>query len=705
LSRGTGKKIKFCCSDFLPELQKIDRMTEGEQYLACLKHVDHLLEQEPGRDRACLLAARCRLLGATDQPEAARKAVAKFLAKHPDNQIALSEAAVLLVARDARGALRLLQRALRAAAGAVSSRTYEALGLVAGGLLRAGFGQSARALWQLQADIVEEDERVLNVLAAMSRAGDIPLLLREDAPMAACPADAPWKERFEEAARPLNVGDWQTVAERFAALAAEFPAAPSVWRNLALVRGWLADNAGSSEAWRKYAALRAGEPDGLEDAVEAEATAMFLSNDPLGDRLKMFKLVWTVKEAERAQEALSSSPRTPPVPFDPAQFSDEQSPPPKAACMLLDRPMPDSAEGLSLETVPRLLGQALLYGRQTDREARLEVMGVAADEVPAVMALVREVAGEALAQHANQEVVGEWSASQKLLRAAWQPPRGISGEQLRAMLVEYLRRAIMEQWPNLKLGVLDGRSPREAAADEKYRVRVMAAIMVLAYWVEQTSGQLDVNELRSQLGLPALEPIDPRRQPLDGVPTTRIGRVEAEGLTDEELVLAYLHAGTFGVRPAMRKFAEAIAKRPSFAGRDEQLDAFATLARTEEDLDRALEYVEQGRRATEAKKHPSGSWDLMELSLRFSQRNGQEAMRLIDHLQRQHLEEPGVAEALTRMLIDVGLLNPDGTPAIEPEMAEAAAAQEEASAGEPGKLWTPDSAEPSGGGGKLWTPG
>jgi hypothetical protein len=95
----------------------------------------------------------------------------------------------------------------------------------------------------------------------------------------------------------------------------------------------------------------------------------------------------------------------------------------------------------------------------------------------------------------------------------------------------------------------------------------------------------------------------------------------------------------------------------------------------------------------------------MELTLRFAQRNGNEVMRLIDHLQRHHLEEPGVAEALTRMLIDVGLLNPDGTPAIDPSMADAAAVGEEAPAAEPGKLWTPDSVEPGGGGGKLWTPG
>ena len=59
----------------------------------------------------------------------------------------------------------------------------------------------------------------------------------------------------------------------------------------------------------------------------------------------------------------------------------------------------------------------------------------------------------------------------------------------------------------------------------------------------------------------------------------------------------------------------------------------------------------------------------MELSLRFAERDGRQATRLIQHLQDRHLEEPGVREALTRMLIDVGLLRPDGTPAFGPGAA------------------------------------
>ena len=36
---GTGKKIKFCCSDLVSELDKVQRMVEGDQRVACLDYI------------------------------------------------------------------------------------------------------------------------------------------------------------------------------------------------------------------------------------------------------------------------------------------------------------------------------------------------------------------------------------------------------------------------------------------------------------------------------------------------------------------------------------------------------------------------------------------------------------------------------------------------------------------------------------------
>ena len=271
------------------------------------------------------------------------------------------------------------------------------------------------------------------------------------------------------------------------------------------------------------------------------------------------------------------------------------------------------------------------------------------------------------------------------------------------MVDRHVHEIIFERWPDLKLGVLDGRTPREAAAEAASQSRVLAAILVLEQWTDALPGAMDFNELRGQLGLPTLGPIDPKDGLPKRFPLVRLARLIVEDLSDDELCAVYHRASAFNVRAAMRKFAQAIVDRPSMAGRGEYLDAFATLARTEDDLSQAIAQIDRGRKATEKAGESSAMWDLMELSYRFASHDGHEAGRLLKHIEQNHITEPGVSETLTRMLIDIGLLRPDGTPAAMPEgMASAPEATE--SFEEPSGLWTPESAQAGSGGGKLWTP-
>ena len=62
------------------------------------------------------------------------------------------------------------------------------------------------------------------------------------------------------------------------------------------------------------------------------------------------------------------------MPGDLRMLAGENEVPPKGYFSLLDRPQPESAKGLTADTVPRIVGQVLVYGKQTDREARAELI-------------------------------------------------------------------------------------------------------------------------------------------------------------------------------------------------------------------------------------------------------------------------------------------------------------------------------------------
>lgn len=696
---GCDKKIKFCCPDLLGELQKIERMLEGEQNIACLNHIEQLQKQEP--DRACLLALKGMLYRALGQWDEFRANAATFVEKHPENPSALAESAIAAAPlQGGSAAVGILQGAIAACDGGIRPRVYEAIGIVAQVLLSEGQWLAGRALLQLQTAIHQDDERPVEMLIELNRSADVPLLLKDDPVVEPCPEDAPWKDRFEEAVAPVASGNWQAAAGKLAALTEEIPDSPTIWRNLATLRGWLADTSGCTDALRKYAATE----DALEDAVEAEARAMLLAESPLGDPLEILAVNFPIKEVEHFQAGLALESRVVEFSLDPSAMGDDDTPPPRATYMVLDHPIPEKAEGLALQTVPRLLAQAMLYGRQTDCEARLEVVGVSRDDLEQVQTVLEETAADAIdLQSGKEEVIARTSASHQLLQRNWRLPRDATAEQLAPLAAAHTRDALLERWPQLKLGIFQGRSPAEVAGDESCRVRLLAAMMVLESWGERVPSDFDFNQLRSRLGLPVLEPVNPSDEDIQSVPLVRLSRVTVEQASDEDLCLGYRRAVAFGATAAQQKYARAILDRTSLAGSTEQLSSYRTLAETEADSEKALQYIEQGRSAAESAGQSCALWDLMELSFRFARGDASHLQRLVEHLQARHIEEPGVAEALTQFLVGAGAIHPDGTPVQPPPREEPPMAAGVESSDESRKLWTPDSEQP-GGGKKLWTP-
>ena len=352
---GTGKKIKFCCPDFLPELQKIDRMLDGEQYIGCLQHIEHLRQQPANHDRPCLLAQETYLLRVTEQHEAAKSRAVEFLEKHPANQTALAECCIAsTIEGDTKKAMSYLQRAFREAKGTVLWRLYEAAKFLTAQLMHENKLLAVRELLQFLMHAGQKDPSLVKLMMEFYKSDGVPLLLKDGGALPAPPPDVPWRQRLRGIAgfeRPWRLGNVARKADRLVQRSPQFAGHLEGDRPR---DGALGDNAGCIAALRKDVAVDSS----LEETVESEARAMFLSDDPLRDTVEVMRVVWTVTDVDRLNEALLSEPRLRPVPFNPADLATAESPPPKAVFMLLDRPLVESAEDLAFDAIPQFIGQA-----------------------------------------------------------------------------------------------------------------------------------------------------------------------------------------------------------------------------------------------------------------------------------------------------------------------------------------------------------
>ena len=252
---GTGKKIKFCCPDFLPELEKIDRMIEGEQFNACLQNIDQLEAKGPIPGLPDGIQ-----VGVAEGHRSSRRGAGlrgRFRQSLSAKLGGLVEAALAAaVSEGGPAAMAKLQRAIGLCNGHIQSRVYEAASVVASVLIHEGHWSAGRALLQFLSTLDPEDRECMERLIAINGSGEIPLLLKCDPPMLPCPPDAPWRAKFEAAMSFMNLAQWQETADRLTALSAETPDAPAVWNNLAVVRSWLADEAGALRRGRNSLAWR-----------------------------------------------------------------------------------------------------------------------------------------------------------------------------------------------------------------------------------------------------------------------------------------------------------------------------------------------------------------------------------------------------------------------------------------------------------------
>jgi tetratricopeptide (TPR) repeat protein len=723
---GTGKKIKFCCSDLVGDLEQLDRLIEGDQISAALDQVKRLEEKHPGRP--CLMATRTKLELSTKQYAAAAETSGRFLGAFPENPLALGQAAIAdAVAGRIQEAAALFDKARAAALTAGRDAAGEGqdvspeLVRIAATLIQAaaqtghvGFAQGL-VEWLGDRGLGSDEER--RMLAAIVGSAGVPPALRTKVMLEEARGDESWKPDFDAAVAHARAWRLSKALTAFRALRGVAAASPQLHTNIAAVCEMLARPIEASEAWLGLATL----PDTpADDAIEATGRAIALETEANPDRSPQIRFANRIGSLnlpageegttalELLEDKLRHDPHCEPATLDRSSWVARNAAPPRSAWRVYDDGDP-----------ARLLASLLIFGRQTDREPEAVLQGFEPD-VEAAAPLVGAVLGCTVGPSAGDPAAmpgvtpTQWLlGSQFRMAMSTTPPTPpAAGEPtlfdtLMACQQDALWKRFAAVWPETPLPELLGKTPRQALADAEGRRRVEALLNEGEATARRPDASAAWAAMRQTLGLPTPPRIE-SQQPLGEVPPMLWHRLDMAAVPIDQLRGVFVTALDAGFELAAESAATALIDRPEVTPAD-RWEALGALAERADSSVRKLELLGELRGLAKELKVSSGMLDVAELRIRMQRGDEAEATRLLQHLQQVHAGDRQVIQALAEVLMEAGIdlgalagrsaAGPAGGPG-----PAAAAAQPAAAAG---KLWTPGGGEPAGGGDKktIWTPG
>lgn len=747
---GHGKKIRHCCPDLTKELQRIESQLSGGQFAAAVSSIETIEKDHP--NCACLMAIKCTALRAAGQLGPYAEAAQKFVNAEPNNPQALGEWAIATaLGGDVVEALRTLIRAYETGEqGKLHSSLFGPTMVLASCLADSGKESSAIALLKILRQFDPQNPETALMLRRIYSAPGLPLFVKEPFFDRSAPESWLGTARYNTALSALAMGHWhaaRTILEELTDYAAAWP---NLWRTLAVARLWLCDEVGSSDAFARFARA-AGVP--FDDAVDAEILVNFAREED--DLIDTVQATYEITGEDRLLEALLSRRDIINVPFDPRLLGDADHPAPSHIFHILDRPVPADDVPISLATAPRRLARVLLYGRQTDRAARIEIAALEPNMAAGIERLTA-LAGDSFKAGATAGTAGAMAGIDDDADTVRQPTTSwlafqlhpefdfgraetrLTGEIVKELSRDFFAEVFLPAWMDHPAADLDGKTPRQAVDEEFSPIRLSAAATMVCLQLPPANVDFANSLLHEKLRLSAPAALSAPQGDSEAarffaaLPIWRWNRVEPSSYSPAVASRLLPTAHILGQTSTILLLARRILDAPAPAAGDAaaftaRLMAYDQLideaSANDTNLDGARELLKRAYEEARLAGASDGALNLKELTLFLADQNIEGFQRMLAHIAQAHRAEPEVIQALEGMLIQLGLINPDGTPRVFPSqggapMGAAAMGATDASAGgsmggmmggaqeqSSSGLWTPDSDRPSGsGGGKLWIP-
>jgi tetratricopeptide (TPR) repeat protein len=705
---GSGKKVKFCCSnDLLSDLDRIFRLVEGQQLKAALDQINNLMSFK-GR-RPALLALKGQLQIGSGDAEGGHQTINEWLQRDPRNFVALTTAANACALRgDLAGALERMSRVLEyaesvdvAMAGLLTSIQLIARLMLENDDVIGAHAYLSKAIpyfFRLSQDEKERHVEIPKMLRSIRGSSSIVPIAKQIFEPRECPETVVWRDDFRAALELFSKGVIWKACEAFESLANRFPSQPSILWNLAVLRLRLGNPHLASLAWRAFATLPAVSAD---EAVEALTVAEYLEpRNP--DVVELVVQEYPLSETDRVTERMLSDRRLVAT-RDPIEDWDveEDGPPPKAAFLIGDRPVKDIPAPKTFEECPHLIGRILVFGRQTDRAARLELTTRESDRLPLIHSIIRDNCGDALGMPTALESIGKIPLLDSL-RGPAHAPVAIKADDPGAaefdpakLRQENVRHNLTEVWVNTPLRALDGKTPREAVNDPVQRLRLAAIISLAAQQAIPDGQDALFDEVREKVGLPAEPRFSGAELDVLSVPFYRFSRIDAHTLSDVALNEMLVLASDYNLRDAKRAAAFAVLDRSSITAPALKSISWKSIIETSATLEEAIKLCDEAILACQKIAAPIAVFKLQKLQFLILSGDAEGAIPLVTELQRDYADDKPVQAQLFSILKPFVRRLPDGRIMLQlPSFASPEAAANQPAAAKPSGLWTPDQGPP-----------
>lgn len=702
---GCGKKIKFCCSkDLTQDLERLYRMIAGEQLQAARDRLDHLLKQYPGRN--CLLALQVDLAASVDDMEQLEQAIHGFTEAAPTNPLAWSYQAMLAVPQGTFAVMATLEKGLISEHTDLPVLFAENLVKLARILAERRSIMPSLALLRLsyryfQDDIPDREE----LQYVIERSTTLPLMERFDWQLDPLPEKVTWRNEMQMVYAAVDRGAWCWAIEYLQKMTLRVLDQPLLIKTLALCQAWVDQHAEAAATFRKYSQLRLISE---SDSLWGEVMAQQLTPRDGGGTYDIVRREYEVRDVEGLLESFRLNSMLVRQSENRRTLADDNGVLPRAVYSTIDRPLDrDAVEG-NWNDIPLVEGLVAVYGRETDRPARVVFRWVRDERFEANIQRIMDTIATLVNPEFTELTDGAVPVSEHILQVFPMIPPRLSPMACRKIMREIRDHVVLERWKNTPLPTLQNRTPAVVAHCGKQGVREVAAAIKLLEVESVSSLHTDFNSLRSSLGIPEELPIRVDKNELPRVSPIDFNRVELDSLSNEILISLFTIARHYRMLASVRRFAVELSNREANDGRVDGVaweDVYAALANTTQDLDESLHWVTKARQRAIADGVSPAQWLVLELSLRFERREMNEAERLLREIERRHMREPGVEEMVQQVLSGIRSSMMTNDPA-DPETIDTLEAER------PTNLWTPDAAEPvipqaasGGSSSKLWLPG